>query len=307
MKPIGSKCVFSIDVEDWFHILDVPSTPPLEQWDKLPSRVERNFFRMLEIAAEYDVRCSCFFIGWIAQRFPGLVKAAVSAGHEIASHGFSHQLAYKMTPQEFYEDAARAKNVLEQNGGVRVLGYRSAGFSLTPENTWVFDELLRAGYRYDASVFPAYRAEGGWQHSEIDPYEVKRPGGNLVEFPMTTEKVLGRQICFFGGGYLRLFPTSTVLRMTDRVLEQGRPVIFYVHPREIDPAQPRLQMSAMRRFRSYVNLGTTESKIRRILEAYDFQTFANIMAANKKSEVQKVRKLEAIPSRSGQYRRHASR
>jgi polysaccharide deacetylase family protein (PEP-CTERM system associated) len=277
MRPIGSKCVFSIDVEDWFHILDVPSAPDLAQWGQLPSRVESNFLRLLDIAAEYEVSCTCFFVGWIARRYPALVRAAQSRGHEIASHGWAHRLAYEMTPAEFYQDASHAKDVLEQISGTQVLGYRSAGFSLTANNTWVFDELLRAGYQYDASVFPARRAQGGWENGHDEPYVVNRSAGNLVEFPMTTAKVLGQAICFFGGGYLRLFPLPVIMRMTDRVLREGRSVIFYVHPREIDPAHPRLAMSAARRFRTYVNLGTTEAKVRRILQTFEFNTLASLI------------------------------
>lgn len=313
MKPIGSKCVFTIDVEDWFHILDIPSAPPLVHWDRLPSRVEHNFLRLLDIVAEYEVNCTCFFVGWIADRFPDLVRAALNRGHEIASHGWAHQLAYTMTPREFYDDAVRAKDVLEQLAGTGVLGYRSAGFSLTPDNTWVFDELVRAGYKYDASLFPAHRAEGGWAHGQADPHVVTRPTGSLIEFPMTTAKVLGRSICFFGGGYLRLFPLAAILRMTDSVLDQQRPVVFYVHPREIDPDQPRLPMNAARRFRSYVNLGTTETKIRRLLETYEFHTFASLLAPKRtdtalanplaKTGPQNVRKIEAAPAGATRYRK----
>ena len=205
----NNHCVMSIDVEDWFHILDLPSTPGLDQWDRLPSRVERNFMRLLDLAAESRVRCTCFFLGWIAERHPRLVTAAVGRGHEIASHGWAHRLAYELTPREFYEDAAKAKDVLEQISGHRVLGYRSAGFSLSDRNAWVFDELLRAGYSYDASVFPARRAHGGWRNGQYSPYIVKRPNGELVEFPTSVEEVFGNPYCFFGGGYLRAVPACS--------------------------------------------------------------------------------------------------
>ena len=277
MRHVGNRCVFSIDVEDWFHILEVPSAPPMAQWDKLPSRVEQNFLRLLELAAENGVRCTCFFVGWIARRYPHLVKAAVREGHEVASHGWAHRLASQMTPREFYQDAALAKEVIAGISGYRVLGYRSAGFSLSAGNSWVFDELLRAGYVYDASVFPAARAHGGWRDAYQAPHQIERPLGTLSEFPMTIEKLLGQPLCFFGGGYLRLFPLSLIERMTKRVLRQGRPVIFYVHPREIDPAQPRLEMSRWRRFKTYVNLETTEAKLRYLLKSFEFSTLADFL------------------------------
>lgn len=277
MNQLGNRCVLSIDVEDWFHILEVPSAPLMSQWEKLPSRVERNFLRMLELAREYNVRCTCFFVGWIARRYPHLVRAAIREGHEVASHGWAHQLASRMTPEEFYQDAKLAKDVLENIGGYRVLGYRSAGFSLTPDNCWVFDELLHAGYIYDASVFPAARAHGGWRDGHRAPHQIERPSGTLSEFPMTVENLLGRPLCFFGGGYLRLFPLSLVERMTRRVLRQQRPVIFYVHPREIDPAQPRLEMSRWRSFKSYVNLDSTEAKLRHLMKSFEFSTLADFL------------------------------
>ena len=267
-----NRCVLSIDVEDWFHILDLPSTPDLVEWDRLPSRVEHNFIRLLDIAADYNAHCTCFFLGWVGKRFPHLVKEAVKRGHEIASHGWAHRLAYNLTPEEFYDDAARSKYELEDISGRRVLGYRSAGFSLSSENAWVFDQLLRAGYVYDSSVFPAHHSHGGWQNSEVSPYLVKRSEGTLLEFPMTTERVFGKPMCFFGGGYLRFFPLAVIQSMTEGVLQHGRPVIFYIHPREIDPGQPRLKMGHLRRFKSYINLDSTELKLRQLLETFEFVT-----------------------------------
>lgn len=271
------QCVLSIDVEDWFHVLDLDSAPPITAWSTLPSRVERNFLRLLALASESGVRCTCFFVGWIAKRFPSLVVLAEELGHEIASHGWSHSLAYQLTPKQFYEDALRAKDILEDISGKQVFGYRSAGFSLTESNTWVFDELLRAGYVYDCSVFPARRAHGGWRNGQYSPYLIATPSGTLVEFPMTVNEVVGTPICFFGGGYLRLFPLSLIQRMAHSVLRQGRPVIFYVHPREVDPAQPRLEMKRWRRFKSYVNLDTTEAKLQSILRTFQFTTFERMM------------------------------
>lgn len=277
MKSVAGRCVFSIDVEDWFHILDLASAPRLYEWNNLPSRVETNFVRLLDLSGQHGVRCTCFFVGWVAQRFPHLVKVALERGHEIASHGWAHRLAYELTPKEFYEDAARAKEVLEQISGRRVLGYRCAGFSVSKDNAWLFDELIRAGYVYDASVFPGPRAHGGWRNGRYFPYLVCRPDGSLVEFPMTIKKVLGWPFCFFGGGYLRLFPLSLIIRMTARVLDQGRPAIFYVHPREIDPAHPRLLMSPWRRFKSYTNVETTAVKLHQLLDAFEFATFEELV------------------------------
>lgn len=265
-----------MDVEDWFHILAVASEPPLDTWHSLESRVEKNFRRLLEIFAQRHARATCFFLGWVGERFPELVREAVRGGHEIASHGYAHKLVYRMTRAEFHADAARAKKILEDISGTPVTGYRSAGFSVTEDTGWFFEALAAAGYQYDSSVFPAARSHGGMRSARREPHEI---GAGILEFPMTVTSVLGRPLCFFGGGYLRLFPYPLIRRMARRVLAEGRPVIYYVHPREIDPAHPRLPMSAARRFKSYVNLDTTEAKLHRILQEFPAGSFREYLAA----------------------------
>lgn len=274
------KCIFTVDVEDWFHILDVPSTPPLSAWDSLPSRVERNFLKLLDIFAEKDVRVTCFFLGWVAERFPHLVKEADSRGHEIASHGYSHRLVYQMSREDFLVDAMRSKKLLEDLSGNPILGYRSAGFSVTEKTPWFFDALTEAGYRYDSSVFPARRAHGGLEGARFAPYRLNGGNRELVEFPITVSRVLGRPLCFFGGGYLRLFPYRLIRRMTRKVLKEGRPVVFYVHPREIDPEHPRLALGMARRFKSYVGLHTTEQKLRLLTGEFGHTTFRDFIATH---------------------------
>ncbi|MBZ5516292.1 MAG: DUF3473 domain-containing protein [Acidobacteriia bacterium] len=279
-RGAAAKCIFSVDVEDWFHILDVPSTPPMAQWDALPSRVERNFLKLLDIFAEKDVRVTCFFLGWVAQKFPSLVREACRRGHEIASHGYAHRLVYEMTAQEFFEDVSRSKHLLEDLSALPVFGYRCSGFSVTERTPWFFDRLTEAGYRYDSSVFPAPRGHGGLAGAAYAPYSVTGTANGLIEFPLTVKKVFGRPVCFFGGGYLRLFPYFLIRRMTSEVLQEGRPVIFYVHPREIDPKHPRLPMGAARRFKSYINLASTEDKVRRLASEFETTTFATFIREN---------------------------
>ncbi|MDO8281305.1 MAG: polysaccharide deacetylase family protein [Thermodesulfovibrionia bacterium] len=271
------KCIFSVDVEDWFHILDLPSTPAIEEWGGLPSRVEKNFMRLLDIFSEKNVHVTCFFLGWVAERFPHLVKEAGSRGHEIASHGYSHTLVYKMTEQDFFHDAVKAKDIIENISGQSVLGYRSPGFSTTERTPWFFDKLIEAGYRYDSSVFPASRGHGGLKSACFSPYLVTRGEYSIMEFPITVTKLFGKPFCFFGGGYLRLSPYYLLRRMTLKTLKEERPVIFYIHPREIDEGQPRLPMNLKRRFKSYVNLKTTQDKIHKILEDFEVTTFQRFM------------------------------
>lgn len=271
------KCIFSVDVEDWFHILDLPSTPALADWGELPSRVEGNFLKLLDMFSEKNARVTCFFLGWVAQKFPHLVKEAAKRGHEIASHGYAHRLAYQMTQQEFLDDATKSKTILEDTLGRPIWGHRSAGFSVTEDTPWFFDTLMEAGYRYDSSVFPAPRGHGGLKGGQFGPFLHRGSGRSLVEFPITVRKVLGKPMCFYGGGYLRLFPYFVIQRMTRAVLKEGRPVNFYIHPREIDPHHPRLPMGITRRFKSYVNLHSTEPKIRRLLSEFELTTFKDFI------------------------------
>ena len=276
-KLPSSKCIFSVDVEDWFHILDVPSTPPISEWDGLPSRVEKHLLKLLDIFAEKNTHVTCFFLGWVAQKFPHLVREAIKRGHETASHGYGHRLAYRMTRQEFLADAKKSKMIIEDATGRPIWGYRSAGFSVTEDTPWFFEMLMEAGYRYDSSVFPAPRGHGGLKGGQLRPFLHRGSRQSLVEFPITVKRVFGKPICFCGGGYLRFFPYFLIRRMTRQVLADGRPVIFYVHPREIDPHHPRLPMRFMRKFKSYVNLRSTEVKIRRLLSEFELTTFGRFI------------------------------
>jgi polysaccharide deacetylase family protein (PEP-CTERM system associated) len=203
-----------------------------------------------------------------------LVREAQKRGHEIASHGDQHLLVYEAGPDRFLEDAATSKKTIEDITGHEIWGYRASGFSVTKETPWFFDKLLEAGYRYDSSVFPAPRGHGGLENGHFAPY---RTGADakLLEFPVAVEEVAGKPICFFGGGYLRFFPYGVIRSMTQRVLAQRRPVIFYVHPREIDPSHPRLPMNWKRHFKSYYNLKSTETKIRRLQQDFELTTFRN--------------------------------
>jgi polysaccharide deacetylase family protein (PEP-CTERM system associated) len=269
--------IFSVDVEDWFHILDDPSVPTIDQWADLPSRVERNFGKLLDLFSENHVQVTCFFLGWVAERFPHLVKDAASRGHEVASHGYGHRLVYELSRTDFYEDVRRARLMLEDISGAEVVGYRAPGFSTTDETPWFFDALVEAGYRYDSSVFPAPRAHGGMPQGRREPHRVGENDA-LLEVPITVAGLLGKPICFFGGGYLRLYPYWVIRKMAHQVLGEGRPVVFYIHPREIDPMHPRLPMSQVRRFKSYVNLETTEAKLRRIFRDFPVTTFKNVLS-----------------------------
>lgn len=279
-----ASCVFTVDVEDWFHILDVPSTPPLAQWPALQSDVERNTRRMLDIFREKQVKCTLFFLAWVAERWPHLVREALADGHEVASHGYAHELVYTISRERFSADIRKAKDIIEQAGGSKVLGYRCPGFSVTERTPWFFDEVRAAGYVYDSSVFPGSRGHGGLPGAKPVPHVVKTLHGDLVEFPISLAplplslRAQPRSMYFFGGGYLRFFLYALIRNRVKAVLAEDRPVVFYLHPREIDPAQPRLPMSAKRNFMTYVGLKTTEPKMRKLFTEFRFTRFCDLVA-----------------------------
>ena len=266
-------CIFTIDVEDWFHILDIPGGPTVDTWATLESRVERNFLHLLDLVDEQARRATCFFLGWVAERFPHLVREADRRGHEIASHGYAHRLVYELSRAEFRADVERSRKILQDISGRDVLGFRAPGFSVTEKTPWFFDEVAKSGYGYDSSIFPAPRGHGGLKTAVRDPFTVRTSSGAaLVEFPMTVVDIV-RPLCVFGGGYLRLSPWPVIRSMTTGCLRAGRTVVFYVHPREIDVDHPRLPMSPVRTFKSYVNLGSTERKLMHILKTFPCSCF----------------------------------
>lgn len=273
------QSVFSIDVEDWFNLSGTGMEPPPSQWDRLESRVERNLRGLFELLAEGGASATCFFLGYFGKRFPQLVREAVAAGHEVASHGYFHRLAYEMSPAEFYRDAVASRQLLEDVSGRPVRGFRAPAFSVTARTPWFFDKLAEAGYRYDSSVFPAHHQTGGLTKGPLAPYRVATAAGPLAEFPITVVRAFGTPMCFFGGGYLRLFPYRLIRTMGRRALNEGRPIVFYIHPREIDPDQPRMPLGRRRRFTCYVNLRSTRPKIRRILADFQVSSFAKYLAS----------------------------
>jgi polysaccharide deacetylase family protein (PEP-CTERM system associated) len=270
--------IFSIDVEDWFNLSGTGAEPPPSEWDGLESRLEKNFHGLLELLATGGGTATCFVVGYFGRRFPMLIREAVAAGHEIAAHGYYHRLIYDMSPAEFYQDALNARKVLEDLSGRAVTGFRAPAFSVTERTPWFFEKLVEAGYGYDSSVFPAPHQTGGLASGKFAPYHVTTSAGQIEEFPITALRVLGKPMCFFGGGYLRLFPYQVICTMARRAQNEGRPTIFYVHPREIDPQQPRLPLSLRRRFTCYVNLKTTRPKIVNILRDFKVTSFEHYRA-----------------------------
>jgi len=266
-----SPSVMTIDVEDWFHILDSDSVPPIQQWDKLPPRLEQNVERILEIFEQSGTRATFFWLGWCAERNKDLVRRCLQAGHEIASHGYSHVLAYEAGRERFTRDVIRAKELLEDITGQDVPDFRAAGFGITHRTPWAFEVIREAGHVYDSSAFPRSRGHGGLPGAPVRPHIIETPAGKLVECPVSLVEIVGHRIPLFGGGYLRAAPASLIRWGIERLRNDSRPLITYLHPREIDPHHPRLPLPLTRRFKSYVNLRTTEPKLRWLVSEYRFR------------------------------------
>jgi len=263
--------VLTVDVEDYFHVSVFDGILPRAEWSRMESRVCRNTERLLGLFAEYGVVGTFFVLGWVAERFRELVKRIAAGGHEIASHGYAHRLIYDQTPAAFREDVRRAKALLEEATGRPVLGYRAPSYSITPRSLWALDILLEEGYRYDSSIYPIHHDRYGIPLSERHPYLIERSVGTLVEVPGSTASVGPLKLPIGGGGYFRILPYCWTRWGIARVNRREKlPAVFYLHPWEIDPDQPRLRAGGLGTFRHYRHLDKTESRLRRLLASFRF-------------------------------------
>jgi polysaccharide deacetylase family protein (PEP-CTERM system associated) len=259
----------TVDVEDYFQVSAMAGHIDRANWDSIPCRVERNVERLLHLFEKDGVYGTFFVLGWIAERYPGLVRSIVAAGHELASHGYAHLRATDQSREEFFQDINRAKRLLEDTSGVEVIGYRAPSFSIGLENPWAFDGLLAAGYRYSSSIYPVRHDHYGVPDAPRFPY-CSREG--LLEIPITTVSLFGRNLPAGGGGYFRLLPYS-ISRLLIRLVNENdrRPAIFYLHPWEVDPEQPRIQGIGLKtRLRHYVNLSRTESRLACLIKNFQW-------------------------------------
>jgi polysaccharide deacetylase family protein (PEP-CTERM system associated) len=270
----------SVDVEDYFHVSVFDGIVPRTQWAQMESRVCANTTRLLDLFAEFNVRSTFFVLGWVAERYPELVKSIADGGHEIASHGYAHRLIYDQTPAAFREDVRKAKRLLEDESGCAVLGYRAPSYSITPRSLWALDILIEEGYGYDSSIFPIRHDRYGIPVSPRDPFPIERDGGTLMEVPGSTVRVGPLNLPIAGGGYFRLLPyqwTRWGIARLNTVEQQA--AVFYIHPWEIDPEQPRLHAGWLGRLRHYRNLDQTEARLRALLTDFRFSTVGSLLRA----------------------------
>lgn len=273
------EAIMSVDVEEWFHIPEgLDNILTFDKWDGAPGRIHEVLPRMLDIFERNQISSTFFFIGWIAEKYPLLVKETLRRGHEVATHGYAHKLIYNQTPAEFKDDIFRAKSIIENLTGKSVIGYRAPGFSIIPETSWAFEILAMNGFKYDSSIFPGKRFLGHFDEFSKEPAIIITEEGELIEFPQSIVDFKLFKLSCFGGGYFRLFPIQVFLQMAKFISKANRPLITYIHPRDIDADQPRIEFPPLRRLRHYINISKTEEKLNIISGKFNFKSFEKVLS-----------------------------
>jgi polysaccharide deacetylase family protein (PEP-CTERM system associated) len=260
--------ILSFDIEEWFHILDNDSTKTEKEWNNFESRIHEGVDRILNLLQEKNKRATFFVLGWVAQKYPEVVKKIDSLGYEVATHSHMHQLAYEQTPTEFEDDLKRSIDAIGEAINKQVTTYRAPGFSFKSENRWVFDILAKNKIEVDCSIFPANRAHGGFsQYGVAEPSIIDTGSSRLKEFPINLHKIFSKNLVFSGGGYFRLLPYFMIKSMT----KQADYVITYFHPRDFDANQPMIEdLPLIRKFKSYYGIKGAYNKLSQYLDDFDF-------------------------------------
>ena len=275
--------LLSIDLEDWYHFIGDPGAPSYKEWANCSSRVEEMTDVLLEIVEGLSI--TFFVLGFTAQQHPALIKRIHALGHEVACHGNRHEFVFQIGPEAFRQDISRTKALLEDLTGAPCMGYRAPGFSIRKQDLWALDIIREEGFVYDSSVFPAARTAGGIRGFYKYPQVLPLEAGPLVELPVSTSKVLGITTAFCGGGFFRFFPESYIHRHIRKINAAGFPAVVYIHPRDIDPDQPRMALKFFNRFMYYYGLGKAKGKFIRLVKAFKWGSFGNFAEQLLKSTV----------------------
>ena len=267
---------FTVDVEDYFHVSAFEGQVDRARWSEYESRVVANTQHLLDLLAQHQVQATFFVLGWVAEHYPQLVRDIDAAGHEIGAHSYWHRLIYRQTPNEFRSDLVRVRDVIAETIGKPVTAYRAPSFSITAESLWALEILAEEGFQIDSSIFPIRHDRYGIPGARQDIHQVQTPHGSIWEFPVSVHRVAGINLPVSGGGYFRLYPLKWTTRCLQKINTQaGRPFVFYVHPWELDPDQPRLPAGTrLGRFRHYVGLSRTEEKLTALLQQFRFSTLS---------------------------------
>jgi polysaccharide deacetylase family protein (PEP-CTERM system associated) len=266
----------SFDVEDWFQVENLKEAISRDRWESCEIRVVQNTKKILGLLTEHQTLATFFILGWVAERCPGLVKEIAGSGHEIASHGYGHELVYKMTPEAFNTDIRLSMDILQSITGRPVTGYRAPSFSITPKSQWAPEVLRNAGFLYDSSIFPtSFHNRYGFNGACRLPFQFRN---GLAEIPLSIYPFAGANFPLAGGGYFRLFPYSYFRLCFRRMNKQGQPIVFYLHPWELDPDQPRMKVRLNYRVRHYVNLEKTADRLAKLLKDFRFVPLRSLVA-----------------------------
>jgi polysaccharide deacetylase family protein (PEP-CTERM system associated) len=282
-RPIVNA--LTIDVEDYYHVTAFEGEISRHQWDRFPSRVVPNTQRLLDLLDRHQIRATFFVLGWIAHRFPALIRAIADAGHEIGCHGYWHRLIYHMTPEEFRHDLRQARDVLEEIVGDRVVAHRAPSWSITKRSLWALDILAEEGFRYDSSIFPIYHDRYGIPKANPFPHRVNGVAERLWEFPASVVRYWKMNVPVSGGGYFRVYPVSWTAHWLGLINQRyEQPFLFYIHPWELDPGQPRLAAGGWGRWRHYYNLAATGRKFDWLLGQFRFGCLSQVLETYFSSE-----------------------
>jgi polysaccharide deacetylase family protein (PEP-CTERM system associated) len=269
----------TFDIEDYYQVEAFKDFITFEEWSRYPSRVVENTRKITAILDEQNVKATFFILGWIAERFPDMVKQLADNGHEIATHGYSHQMVYTQTKAAFEEDLVKSIEVLENISGKKIIGYRAPTYSIIEESFWAFDILIRHNLLYDSSIFPIMHDRYGVPDGERFPHRIERGNGqSIIEFPLSTLRFWKWNFPIAGGGYLRLFPYWFLKKSLQWINKQEKSSIIYLHPWELDPEQPRIpNIPSITRFRHYINLRSTATKLRNLIRDFEFVPIRDIL------------------------------
>ncbi len=270
---------FTVDVEDYFQVSAFEKNIARSQWADFPHHVVDNTERILDLLAEHEVKGTFFVLGWVADHYPQLVRRIADAGHELASHSYWHRLVYELTPEQFREDLRNSKRAIEDASGVAVDCYRAPSFSITRKSIWALEILVEEGFSCDSSVFPIVHDRYGIPDAKTGIHQIQTPSGPIWEFPPSVRRLAGMNLPVSGGGYFRLYPYAFTANSFWRINhQQNEAFMFYVHPWEVDVEQQRMPFAkGATRFRHYVNLHTTEHKLRRLLRGFSFGTISDVL------------------------------
>lgn len=269
-NPVRLTHCLTFDIEEHFQVSAFDLPAHRKRWEGYESRVQRNTEKILEILVDRGIRATFFVLGWVAERHPNLVRSMVSVGHEVASHGYEHRMVTDQTPDQFREDVRKSKRILEDLIGKPVLGYRAPSFTIVDRTKWALQVLVEEGYRYDSSIFPIRHDRYGIPGAYPHPHRLDTHMGSIWEVPPATVRIAGSRFPIAGGGYFRFFPYPVLRTLLKRAELEAEPLVIYLHPWELDPAQPRMQGPLVSRFRHYLNLDKTERRLQQLLGDFQF-------------------------------------